>query len=219
MDYALPRLTREQEQLLVRKAKAGCKRSKEKFLRHNLPLVVRVAINCKQFISAYDLEDLVSIGCIAMLEAFDFFDPDRGFKFSTVATRIISQAIHTEARKNALGHGIKIPNAGGKLDAWKQTMKKANPILRDTLSLDAPPPNANQPNLNEAVSDPRALEGIGEALFMEDVERTLTESENELVAALLEGKTHKDFNLERGLHPRNYCALGKVKKKLEWVKA
>lgn len=135
MDHALPVLTKKQEQTLVRKAKAGCKRSKEKFIQHNLSLAMNVAKGSFR-IPNYDLDDLFSIAVYGMLKAYDYFDPDRGYKFSTVAVRIIRQHLTREYWGYYIGHGVRTPFANSRTD-FEKGKDRTHPYLSaNLLSLD-----------------------------------------------------------------------------------
>lgn len=62
----------------------------------NLGLVHNIAVimNRKVNNSVVDYDDLVSEGCIGLINATETFDPERGFQFSTYAYRVISGYIY-----------------------------------------------------------------------------------------------------------------------------
>jgi RNA polymerase primary sigma factor len=65
--------------------------AREEFITHNIRMVVKIA---DQFLGyKIPVEDLVSEGTIGLMTAVDKFDPTRGFRFSTMATWWIRQAI------------------------------------------------------------------------------------------------------------------------------
>ena len=72
-----------------RSAKRSGERARETFTNANLRLVVSVANRYR----GMDLMDLIQEGNIGLMKAVDKFDPDRGTRFSTVATWWIRQAI------------------------------------------------------------------------------------------------------------------------------
>ena len=86
-------LSREEEGVLARQAKTGDARAQELFLRHNLRLVVSIARRHVRRCRSLTLADLIQEGNIGLFKAFEKFDVDRGFKFSTYATWWIRQAI------------------------------------------------------------------------------------------------------------------------------
>lgn len=86
-------LNREEELDLARLVKQGDAKSKDLFIKHNLRLVVSVA---KQYIRkcrSLAFSDLIQEGNCGLLTALEYFDPERGFKFSTYAVWWIRQAI------------------------------------------------------------------------------------------------------------------------------
>lgn len=218
MDKALPVLSREEEQVLVRKAKAGCERSKDKFFRHNLPLVMKLA---KKFlIPNYDLEDLVSLGCVAMAKAFNYFDPDRDLKFSTIASKMIVQTVALERRHQDLGHGIKVGNAKS-LSDWHDALTKVHPALAEgVLSMDGMPPNTDLEDSGARVCDSAAEAAIEDSWYLSDVEACLEPIEWALVQAVaLNDQSIRDFNMAHGIHKDNRSGIARVRNKLEWVRA
>ena len=75
----------------VQKAGAELWRSKDKFVRANLRLVVTMARRYNR--GALPLPDLIQEGNIGLMKAVDRFDPQRGFRFSTYASWWIRHAI------------------------------------------------------------------------------------------------------------------------------
>lgn len=73
------------------------KEAREKLIINNLYLVNKVASNHKgQLKNAYDYEDLIGAGNIAIVNSSNFFDFTRGNKFSTYAYYNIENAIQEE---------------------------------------------------------------------------------------------------------------------------
>lgn len=66
----------------------------EKFITDNLKLVHAV---CQKFAGEYD--DLFQIGCIGLIKAARTFDPDKGYAFSSYATRVIRNEILMSLRR------------------------------------------------------------------------------------------------------------------------
>jgi RNA polymerase primary sigma factor len=69
---------------------AESKASRDQIIRANLRLVIS---NASKYCTAqYSFEDLVSDGTLALMEAVDKFDYQRGFRFSTYATHAIRRS-------------------------------------------------------------------------------------------------------------------------------
>lgn len=81
---------------------------KDEFIEQSLPLVHFVA---KQFLKRahvlnVEYDDLFSIGCVGLMKAYNRFDPDKGFQFSTYAVPLIQGEILRYFRDDNL---LKIP--------------------------------------------------------------------------------------------------------------
>ena len=86
--------TREEEQELFRRVKAGDEEAKRIAIEANLKLVVSIA---KTFTNNSSVScsflDMIQEGNLGLMKAIDRFDPELGYKFSTYATWWIKQSI------------------------------------------------------------------------------------------------------------------------------
>jgi len=84
-------------------AKKEYREAREKLINSNLRLVVRIALNHMK--KGRELLDLVQDGNIGLMKAAEKFEYEKGFKFSTYASRWIVQAMASGvARKNRQIH-------------------------------------------------------------------------------------------------------------------
>jgi RNA polymerase sigma factor (sigma-70 family) len=97
-------LTPERRRTLEKLAAVG-ERSRQRFVRANLRLVVSIARQWTR--SGIPLLDLIQEGNLGLMRAVDRFDHRRGFRFSTYATWWIRQAI-TRAVANS-GRLVRLP--------------------------------------------------------------------------------------------------------------
>jgi RNA polymerase nonessential primary-like sigma factor len=86
-----PLLTPEEEISLSQAAIGGCMASRQRMIKSNLRLVVKVA---RAYIHrGLPLLDLIEEGNLGLIRAVEKFDPDRGCRFSTYATWWIRQSV------------------------------------------------------------------------------------------------------------------------------
>jgi RNA polymerase primary sigma factor len=97
---AVKPLTPQAETALASRAKKGDKEAREKLIKANLGLVVRIA--CDHEGLSLPLLDLVSEGNLGLIEAVERFDPARADKLTTSASwwikRSITRALANQSR-------------------------------------------------------------------------------------------------------------------------
>jgi RNA polymerase primary sigma factor len=86
-----PLLSREEEEILTRRAVSGDREAKEELIRGNLRFVVAVARRYRT--RDIPLLDLINEGNIGLITAVEHFDVDRGYHFISYAAWWVRQAI------------------------------------------------------------------------------------------------------------------------------
>lgn len=86
-----PLLTRKEEGQLARKIRAGDEKSRQRMIRANLRLVMKIASGYAR--AGVETSDLVSEGTRGLVAAVSKYRPEVGAKFSTYASFWIHQAI------------------------------------------------------------------------------------------------------------------------------
>lgn len=86
-----PPLKSEEEGCLVIKMINGNKDAKEKLIRHNLRLVAHIIK--KYYSNEAENEELISVGTVGLIKAINTFDPTKGVKLATYASRCIDNEI------------------------------------------------------------------------------------------------------------------------------
>ena len=87
----IPLLTREEEDIISRKAIIGDKDAQNKLIQSNLRFVVNVAKKYQN--QGLPLDDLINEGNIGLINAINKFDPDKGYHFISYAVWWIRQSI------------------------------------------------------------------------------------------------------------------------------
>lgn len=90
--HSFPRpLSVREEAKALQGLKNGDPAARQRLIEHNLRLVAHIIK--KYYANARDQEDLVSIGTIGLIKAVDTFDPDKGLRLATYASRCIENEI------------------------------------------------------------------------------------------------------------------------------
>ena len=87
----VPLLTPQEEVKLAAQIKRGNRKAREKMIKANLRLVVKIAHDFGNY--GLPLLDLISEGNIGLMKAVERFDPEKGGKLSTYASWWIKQSI------------------------------------------------------------------------------------------------------------------------------
>jgi RNA polymerase primary sigma factor len=86
-----PLLTREEENQLAAQIRRGNRRARERMIKANLRLVVKISYDYANF--GMPLLDLINEGNIGLMKAVERFNPRKGAKLSTYAALWIKQSI------------------------------------------------------------------------------------------------------------------------------
>ncbi|HDD35260.1 MAG TPA: RNA polymerase sigma factor RpoD/SigA, partial [Candidatus Desulfofervidus auxilii] len=86
-----PRLSREEEREIIKRAKQGDKEAIEKLLYAHLPFVVKIAKRYQEY--GLPLGDLINEGNIGLLKALQKFDLSKNVRFLSYAVHWIKQRI------------------------------------------------------------------------------------------------------------------------------
>ena len=107
--------------------------AREQLVRSNLRLVVNIA---KKYGSrGMSLGDLIEEGNLGLIKAVDYFDPDRGTRFSTYAAWWIKQSIKRALLENI--QPLHIPTyMVGLINQWRHTAAELESRLGKTLSVE-----------------------------------------------------------------------------------
>ena len=89
---------------LYQKSKDGDLEARGKLINFNLPLVHAICRRYPAEMTEYD--DIFQEGCIGLLKSLNYYDPERGTKFSTYAVPYILGEIKSFLRRN--GHLLKV---------------------------------------------------------------------------------------------------------------
>lgn len=84
-------LSAAQEKRCLEEMAQGSQAARQKLIEHNLRLVAHIIK--KYYASQNDQEDLISIGTIGLIKAIDTFDPRKGIRLSSYASRCVENEI------------------------------------------------------------------------------------------------------------------------------
>lgn len=122
-------LSAAQEKRCLEEMAQGSQAARQKLIEHNLRLVAHIIK--KYYASQNDQEDLISIGTIGLIKAIDTFDPAKGIRLSSYASRCIENEIlmfFRSGRKSAQDVSLNEP-----ID----TDKEGNALtILDTMAVD-----------------------------------------------------------------------------------
>ena len=86
-------LTKDEEDLYVKKANLGDKDARSKLIEHNLRLVAHIVKKYDN--SKEDTDDLISIGTIGLIKGVDSYSKKKNTRLTTYAARCIENATFT----------------------------------------------------------------------------------------------------------------------------
>jgi len=205
-------LTTQEEIDLAARIKAGDGSARERMIRGNLRLVVRIAREFEGM--GVSISDLINEGNIGLMRAVEKFDPTKGAKFSTYSAFWIKHAIRLSLSNNA--RTVRIPvhmvdriakmrkveikyqEAEGRaptdeeiadeLDLSHHQMRVLRRAAMTQISLDTPVDEGEDRKLGDRIADESAPNP------WEDVE---TEATSDLVTGLLDGLREREINILR----------------------
>ena len=84
-------LTKEEEEMYVKKAQMGDKEARNKLIEHNLRLVAHIVKKYDH--RKEDVDDLISIGTIGLIKGVDSYSYKKGTRITTYCARCIENEI------------------------------------------------------------------------------------------------------------------------------
>lgn len=126
----IPLITRQEEVELAAKIKQGDEAARQRLIKANLRLVVKIAHDYKGY--GLPLLDLISEGNIGLMRASEKFDPSKGAKFSSYSAWWIKQGMRRALSQKS--RTIRVPSGTA---SKAQKLKHAKALLLETLGREA----------------------------------------------------------------------------------
>ncbi|GHP00849.1 RNA polymerase sigma factor SigA [Reticulibacter mediterranei] len=185
-----PLLTAQEERTLGERLLRGDLQVKQMFFHANLRLVIRIAKSYARRRSscALTILDLIQEGAFGLLEACNRYDVHRGYRFSTMATWWIRQAISRAIQEQ--GRMIRLPVGMQEQMSDLQQLLKTSP---EGLSLEeqAQQLGLSPERLQTLLEAPQALYSVDAPAFRSDEEQELGQF---LEAPMLPLQEHVEAN-------------------------
>ena len=111
-------LSKEESDKLFKMARQGDKEARNELILHNVKLVM-YEVKKRFCFAGFDVEDLVSVGNIGLIKVVETFDREKGFNFSSYATRCIDNEILmylNKSRSEKVDTSLDKPVVGGHND-------------------------------------------------------------------------------------------------------
>ena len=92
----------------LQKGGAAAAQARDTLIRHNLRLVAHI---CKKYYAGNSAQDdMISIGTIGLIKAVDTFDPAKGKRFASYASRCIENELRMDLRRGQLTLADTLPD-------------------------------------------------------------------------------------------------------------
>lgn len=231
----IPRLAPGDEFALSRRVHVGDAEAKAQMITANLRLVISIAKRYQGM--GLSLPDLVCEGNLGLIRAVEKFDPDRGFRFSTYASKWIRQAVTralvnqsrtvrmpanvVEIVRHYLSTEGRLQQVKGRsvahvevLDRMKLGSRRAAEVLnaaKPLLLLDAPVGGDGHLVVGDVIEDPGCWSARGDVTFLRRREV------RELVSAL-DARERKVLVLRFGLAGRDPMSLEQIGRLMKLTK-
>ena len=118
---------------LVQKAQAGNQRALSQIIRQYEPLIHKTARKYGWMAARHSYDDLVQEGRMGLFKAVQKFQPERGYKFMTLAFPCVRSAVQGVARKEK-----KHPKFTTSYESLKHSGKLEDPTQEYELKMDIP---------------------------------------------------------------------------------
>ncbi|MCK8827081.1 SigB/SigF/SigG family RNA polymerase sigma factor [Natroniella acetigena] len=151
-------LSQKETKKLLAESQQGNRQAKDKLVKHNLRLVLKVVHRFKN--AVYSLEDIFQIGTIGLIKAIERFDLSKEVHFSTYAVPLIIGEIKVFLRDNdRMKISRNLKEKASKIKQIKEEMKgklKREPTIKElSQRLDLAPEEIIR--ALEAVQEPTSL--------------------------------------------------------------
>ena len=193
-------LTPDEEVALAKRIQKGDEAARQKMIRANLRLVVKIAGDYARL--GLPLLDLISEGNLGLMKAVDRFDPKKGGKLSTYAAWWIKQGIRRalanqgktirlpshmvdklfrmrrtqEQLAHELGRSPTVPELAERLEVTPKTVRYWMEVSQRPTSLDVPLGEDGRESFGDTLSDAKAkspFDDLNDQQLLEEMEENM----------------------------------------------
>lgn len=130
----------------LQKGGAAAAQARDTLIRHNLRLVAHI---CKKYYAGNSAQDdMISIGTIGLIKAVDTFDPAKGKRFASYASRCIENELRMDlrrGRRTGVTLSLQEPlEADGQLTLADTLPARERAIMRQRYGFDGAPKTQQQ---------------------------------------------------------------------------
>ncbi|MCP1184907.1 sigma-70 family RNA polymerase sigma factor [Paenibacillus sp. 1781tsa1] len=122
------------EEMIKLAKETGDKDLKDKIIKNNMHFVVKLANKTLSNGSPEELDELVSMGMIGLLKAYDTYDHTKNIKFTTYMAKVVNREFSANARAKGMKCRSKYTSISMDNNLYKDNSGDSEKLLSEVLS-------------------------------------------------------------------------------------